>query len=489
MNLKSSSVNAHHGTRRRRFPVLVLAALWLPALDAQSTLLIEHVTVIDGTGRPAKPDFCVLVDHGKIDKVAGCPMTAPSGARRIDGKGKFLIPGLMDVHVHLRGGGSPLESDNRAPNQQVGIRALHSYIYSGVTTILDCGNNPDYIFKLRDMERGGQIISPRLLAVGGIVTYPGSHGGGPSATLVDSWPQAIPKLDAALARKPDMLKVTYEEHGWGTRPMITLLPADLMSHIIQYYNNHGVRSTAHISNEIRAREAIFAGIDTLAHPVIQAPASDDFIRLMRAKLIPEATTLTIGDGYSRLAEHPEFLDQPLYRDTMEPDEIQRLKVVESAHQKENRWAWWMKIMTPVAQDNVKRIDAAGGIMALGTDQSSGPSVHRELELIVAGGVPPLNAIRIATLNAARFLGRERDLGSVEEGKIADLVLLDADPAADINNAKRINMLIKNGEIIDRGKLDLPVNRKGGSSAGSANHCRTFIPRGVCGKDHRKPDAD
>ena len=189
MNLKSSSVNAHHGTRRRRFPVLVLAALWLPALDAQSILLIEHVTVIDGTGRPAKPDFCVLVEHGKIDKVAGCPMTAPSGARRIDGKGKFLIPGLMDVHVHLRGGGSPLESDNRAPNERVGIRALHSYIYSGVTTILDCGNNPDYIFKLRDMERGGQIISPRLLAVGGIVTYPGSHGGGPSATLVDSWPQ------------------------------------------------------------------------------------------------------------------------------------------------------------------------------------------------------------------------------------------------------------------------------------------------------------
>ena len=68
-----------------------------------------------------------------------------------------------------------------------------------------------------------------------------------------------------------------------------------------------------------------------------------------------------------------------------------------------------------------------------------------------------------------LLGRERDLGSVEDGKIADLVLLDADPAADINNAKRINMLIKNGEIVDRGKLDLPVNRKGGSSAGSANH--------------------
>ncbi|HYW48120.1 MAG TPA: amidohydrolase family protein, partial [Bryobacteraceae bacterium] len=81
-----------------------------------------------------------------------------------------------------------------------------------------------------------------------------------------------------------------------------------------------------------------------------------------------------------------------------------------------------------------------------------------------GGVPPLNAIRIATLNAARFLGRERDLGSVEEGKVADLVLLDADPLADIDNAKRVNLVIKNGEIIDRGKLDLPVNRKVAPSA-------------------------
>ena len=110
-------------------------------------------------------------------------------------------------------------------------------------------------------------------------------------------------------------------------------------------------------------------------------------------------------------------------------------------------------------EDVRKLDAAGAIMALGTDQSSGPAGHRELELITAGGVPALNAIRMATLNAARFLGRERDLGSIEEGKIADLVLLEADPIANINNAKRVNMVVKNGEVIDRSKLDLPVNRK------------------------------
>ena len=444
----------------RLFAGLVWAVLLTFAptlLWAQAAIAFENVTLIDGAGRPPLANACVTVTDQRISAVGRCPLAAPAGARRIDGRGKFLIPGLMDVHVHLRGG--RFMDAQGPPDEQMGIRALQSYIYSGVTTILDVGNNPDYIFKLRDMERSGKIVSTRLLAVGGIVTYPGSHGSGPGATLVDSWPQAIPKLDAAIARNPDFLKITYEEHGWGTRPMIPILPIDLMTKIIQYYNDHGIRSTAHTSSEIRAREAIFAGIDTLAHPVIQGPVSDSFVLMMKARQIPEASTMTIGDNYSRLADHPEFLDQPLYQDTLEPEEIERLKTVESARQKENRWAAWMKVMTPVCQENIRKIDGAGGIIALGTDQSSGPSVHRELELLVAGGVPTMNAIRIATLNSAKFLGRERDMGSVEEGKIADLVLLDANPLDDINNAKKIRMVIKGGEIIDRSKLDLPVNRR------------------------------
>ncbi|HXB72157.1 MAG TPA: amidohydrolase family protein [Candidatus Acidoferrales bacterium] len=433
----------------------LLGALCMP-LQGQETLAIDNVTLIDGTGRSAMPNACVVVSAGHIAKAGSCPVPAPAGARHINGQGKFLIPGLMDVHVHLRGGGG---FDSSAPNERTGIRHLHSYIYAGVTTILDVGNNPNFIFKLRDMERSGKIVSPRLLAAGGIVTYPGSHGSGPNATLVDSWPGSMPKVDEAIARQPDMMKLTYDEHGWGTRPMITLLPVDLMTKVIRYYNDHGIRTTAHISSETRALEAIFAGIDTLAHPVIQGPVSDNYVRLMRAKLIPEASTLTVGESYSRLAEHPEFLDQPLYRDTVEPEEIRQLKTVESNKQKENRWAWWMKVMTPVAQENLKKITAAGGIISLGTDQSLGAAVHRELELLVGGGIPALEAIRIGTLNAAIFLGRERDMGSVEQGKLADLVLLDANPLDDINNAKKINMVIKEGKIVDRSKLDLPVNRR------------------------------
>jgi imidazolonepropionase-like amidohydrolase len=437
------------------FVCISLLATNSPA-NAQSErkIVIEHVTVIDGTGRPAIPDATVIIEGDRIARVSRTEIPIPAGAQRIDGRGKFLIPGMMDVHIHLHGGMST------PPDERAGIRALQSYLYCGVTTVLDVGNNADFIFGLRAKERAGEIVSTRLLASGGIVTYPGSHGSDPKmSTPVDSWPQAIPALDAALAYHPDFLKLTYEEEGWGTRPLIPLLPVPLMQHIIEYYNDHGVRTTVHVSNEIRAREAIYVGVDTLAHPDIQGPVSEKFVKLMAARQTPFASTLTIGEGYSRIANHPEFLDQPLYQAVLEPEEIQRLKTTESEKQKKNRWASWMAIMTPIAQENIHKIDSAGGIVALGTDQSIGPAVHRELELLVGGGISPMNAIRIATLNSARFLGKDRDMGSVEEGKIADLVLLSADPLKDINNTKQIDSVFKAGQLIDRSKLDLPVNRK------------------------------
>lgn len=236
--------------------------------------------------------------------------------------------------------------------------------------------------------------------------------------------------------------------------MIPLLPAELLQHIVQYYNDHGIRSTVHTSGEFRARQAIFAGIDNLSHPVIQGPASDEFVRLMGVKKIPMVTTLTIGENYSRLVDHPEYLDQPLYRAALSAAEIDVLKTETYAQWKERTWTWWMKLMTPVAQENLLKVHRAGGVLVLGTDQTIGPAVHREMELLAQAGIPAAEILRIATLNGAIFLGRARDLGSIEEGKLADAVLLNADPTADIDNAKNIAAVMKNGELVDRRALPL-----------------------------------
>lgn len=428
---------------------------------AGGNLLIEDVVLIDGTGRQPVSHVSILVRDDSIAEIkkGNFDQSVRKTAQVINGAQKYLIPGLMDVHVHLAGSMTVTEQGLREIeiDRQKGIRALHGYLYGGVTTIYDCGNLPDYIFALRDEERSGAITSPRIFAAGGIVTYPGSHGSGPGATTVDDWPEAIPVLDEHIKRRPDILKLTLEERGWGMRPMISKLPLPLMEKIIEYYNDHGIRTTAHTAGELRARQAIFAGIDTLAHPVIVGPVSDSFAKLMGAKKVPMATTLTIGENYSRLVEHPEYLDQPMYQAIFSEAEIRELKEKTRQQYQERQWTWWMKLMTPVAQENLRKIHEAGGVLALGTDQTNGAAVHREMELLVAAGIAPSDVIRIATFNAARFLGKEDQLGTIEEGKLADMVLLNTDPSEDINNAKDIHMVIKNGSVVDRDKLQLPVN--------------------------------
>jgi imidazolonepropionase-like amidohydrolase len=404
------------------------------------TIVVTNVTLVDGSGRPPVEGVTLVIEGDRFLSVSSNDDAPPAAGKRIDGTGKWAIPGLMDMHVHLSGG----------------IRALHGYLYSGVTSIYDAGNDPEVIFALREQERSGEITAPRIFATGAVVTAPGGHGGEGSVEVED-FARDRPKLDEHIARKPDVLKITQDEHGWGMRPMIRYLPADLLEEIVRYYHEHGIRTTIHVSNELRAWEAVYSGIDTLAHPVIQGPVSDRYLNMMKVKRIPQVSTLTIGDGYSRLVDHPEFLDQPLYLATLTAEEIHRLRTKTRKEWEARRWTQWMKVMTPVAQENLKRLHDAGGVVVLGTDQSLGAAVHRELELLVDGGIPPLEAIGIATRNGAVFLGRERDLGTIEEGKLADFVLLDADPTKDIDNAKKIHAVIKAGVVIDRSALEIPAN--------------------------------
>ena len=443
-----------------RLLIFGLAGCLLFGIAMADGLLIQNVTLIDGTGRAPIEKATVLVEDDRITRVARSVLPAPKGARVIDGTGKYLIPGLMDMHIHLMGG-TKVEIDGLRSadiDRDAGIRALHSYIYAGVTSIYDAGNNPAFILPLRDDERSGKIASPRIFATGAIVTYPGSHGSSEFSVNVDDWPEAIPLLDAYLETEPDVVKLTFEERGWGARETIPMFPLDLMQQVIEYLNSAGARTIVHTSSERRARQAAYAGIDNFAHPIIQGPVTPEFAALMGAKRLPMVTTLTIGENYSRLAENPEFLDTPLYQAVLTAEEIEELKTVKRQEYQERTWTWWMKIMTEVAQENVRQVHEADGLLCAGSDQTRGTDLHRELELLADAGIDNLAIIRIATLNCARMLGREDDLGSIEAGKLADMVLLDADPVADIRNAQQIAEVIKGGRIIDRTKLDLPVNK-------------------------------
>ena len=441
---------SRHGIGRSVFRATIAVAALVAAMPALAEdYVIDNVTLVDGTGQPKQSAMSIGVDKGRITFVTPTVAAPKVSGRHIDGSGRYVMPGLLDVHIHLRGARGA-----GGVNRQEGLQALSSYLYAGVTTVYDAGNSPDYIMGLRAEERAGKISSPRIFATGNLVTYPGSHGS-QMAIPVDSWPQAKPALDKYFAeQKPDIMKLTLDEHGWGARPKITLLPLDLMQEVILYANQHGIRTTAHTSSELRAIEAIFAGVDSLAHPVIQGPISEEFVKLMAAKQTPMATTMTIGEGYSRLVEHPEYLDQPLYQASYTQAEIAQLRGTTAAEWKARSWTWWMKLMTPICQENLRQIDAAGGVIAVATDQSIGPAVHRELELLQSAGVPASEIVKIATLNGAKHLGRTQDLGTIEPGKMADLLMLTADPTVDVENIKKIEFVMKGGRLVDEDKLQL-----------------------------------
>jgi len=446
----------------KTFLVAAAALLACGVAPARAAWTIQHVTVIDGTGAAAKPDMTVVVEGARITLVTPTGVAGKPVGQVIDGRGDYLIPGLMDVHIHLAGWKGRNPDGTQAVDHAVAEAALASYIYDGFTTVVDVGNQPENSLYERGLERAGKIQSPRIFATGNLITYPGSHGDA-MAIRISDFEKDKALLDKHIAeQQPDILKLTYDEEGWGARPMITLMPETLLHQIIQYYNEHGIRTTVHVSNERRSIEAIYAGADTLAHPVIQGPVSDNFVRLMAAKKTPFATTLTIGENYARLVEHPEFLDTPDYVAAFSAADREEMRTKTRAAWQARPWTWWMKLMTPICEENVRKVVAAGGVAALGTDQSSGPAAHREMELLVEAGLTPAQVIKIATHDGAVFLGKADDMGSVEEGKLADLVLLTADPLKDIDNTRAIALVMKNGQIIDESTLPLaggPVKRR------------------------------
>ncbi len=198
---------------------LALTVVWLvvvasaPAAQTPTRLAIRDVTLIDGTSRPALEHATVLVEGERIVAVGDVSTPVPRGSRVIDGTGKYLIPGLMDVHVHLRGGGGRSETDPIRPEQErEGLRALHGYLYAGVTTIYDAGNRPDFILALRTQEREGRIVSPRIFASGGTVASPGGHGG---PYLVEAWPRDREVVDAHIATGPTSSRLARTPTGGG----------------------------------------------------------------------------------------------------------------------------------------------------------------------------------------------------------------------------------------------------------------------------------
>lgn len=395
--------------------VVAVVFAWAGAPADAERYAIRDVTVIDGTGRPAMPHRTVLIDGDRIAAVGSVNLRTGT-AKVIDGRGRYLTPGLIDTHIHLREVGP--DGVKRSMDLKTARRALADFLAHGFTTVADLGNLPGAVQEARET---GPADGARLLIAGRLFTA----AGGRNRDIGIEIDSADPAIFAEHRRvdRPDLIKLTEDEGGFGGQLPVPALSAAMMRAIVRDAHRHGLKVVAHIARETDARKAIAAGVDGLAHPVWAARASEAFVRLMARRRIAFATTLAIADRARQ--PRPETL---------------------------SGFAAWRAAIYPVEADNVVRIVRSGGVAALGTDMASADASHREMELLVEAGLPPLNVISIATANAAAFLGRSHDIGVVAAGRRADLVLLNRDPTADIRAFRDIALVIHNGIIIDRQRL-------------------------------------
>lgn len=386
----------------------------------QAIYLIQRVQVITGTGALI-PEADVLIRNGRIEGLSRDRLEA-ADATVIDGRGKTLMPGLIDSHMHinvfLRG---RAESDAFLKGQIPGL--MKGLLRQGITTIKDLGDPEYFIFKLRRDLDQARILGPRLVVVGPNITAPGGH---PAVDLGKDNPWGRKQLAAEIgdpeagrrkvrdlaAKGVDFIKIVMDggEYSIGDEAALALGKLDMRvaAAIIDEAARVGLKVSSHTVSEADVRKLLAMGVYGIDHGVVDAPiAGVDLPGLFRDKGAFYVPTLTI---------------------------------LEAQHKRPGQVAMWRSNFAVLHRGGVKI--AAGTDMLLAGMPAT--SLHSELAQYVQAGMTPMEALVSATGNAADYLGLGQVTGKVEEGLCADLVLLDADPLVDIKNSLKISLVFRNG---------------------------------------------
>jgi imidazolonepropionase-like amidohydrolase len=385
-------------------------------------LVIRNVRVIDGTGSPASAPIDLEIERGRISRIGAAGSADTAGRRVLEADGRYAIPGLMDLHAHTE-----------VPD------LLPGFLYFGVTLVRDQGSAMAPLVAYADMIAAGTLPGPRV-----------SYGG---FQFYTDWPAdeeqgrgIEPESDPAHVRRSVALAQAFGAQHLKIR---TFRRWDITARIIAEAHRRGLRTTGHCVQQL---PLIDAGMDAKEHlgycgtRYATHALREDVVGVMGAARIDVVPTLSYislaGDVDQWMARFDaDTALAPFLPERSNFGWMLRLTPADRAE--------WQRDMRQ-ARATVSRLARAGLTIGTGSDIWQIPvGVHMELEELVASGLAPLEAIRAATLSSARIVGVQGDLGSIEAGKLADIVLLDADPLADIRNTRRIVAVIKSGQVIDR----------------------------------------
>ena len=390
-------------------------------------LVIRGARVIDGTGAAATPPRDILVEGGRFRRIepAGAldALARDSSRDVLDASGGFVMPGLMDLHAHLY---TPA--------------LLPGFLHFGVTTVRDQGAPIGPLAAWAEGSAAGAFPGPRV-GYGGFQLY------SDWAYDTEEGLGVEPEADPAHAARSVALAAALGAQHVKTR---TFRRWDINARMVAEAHRRGLRATGHCAHQL---PLVAAGMDAQEHAGFcgrrgDGPLYDDLVQLYRAAGIAVVPTITYS-AFAAWLTGPELLDRDAeaapflpakesFGWMLEMDAELRRDVARSAG---------------VAREAARKLARAGVTIGTGTDIWQVPTgVHLELEELVAAGLTPLEAIRAGTGDAAGILGAANDLGTIAVGKLADLIVLDADPAADIRNTRRIRAVVQGGKVVDRAAL-------------------------------------
>jgi imidazolonepropionase-like amidohydrolase len=389
---------------------------------ARGKVALVGATLIDGNGGPAIPDATVIVADGLVVAAgASESIKVPLDAKSFDVRGKTIVPGLWDMHAHSHQ-----------------IEWIPVYLAAGVTSVRDMGNELPFILALRDAVDSGRVNGPRI-HVAGLV-----DGDGPNA--FGAFSAGTPEEGRAIVRK-------YHAFGFEQMKLYDLLLPGVVSAICDEAHKLGMSVTGHLPRSLSITAAIDSGMDQFAHLPVRGDPSSDATKATIAYLKAHGTVIDPTESWNEIGGHSREESVQTFQPVLQhlPPPFVQFRVANWGSATTDPATAHSRLQSSLA--TIRALHDAGVPIVAGTDEGiPGFSVYREMELYVMAGFTPMDALRAATSVSATALHLERDVGTIEAGKVADLIILDKNPLDNISNIRTQRYVMKDGRLYESAAL-------------------------------------
>ncbi len=443
--------------------LLLLYLFWAGFAMAQNTgstdVLIRNTTVIDGTGRAAQVGVDVQLRGDRIVSISKAK-SDPHADLIIDGSGKYVIPGLIDTHVHLQ---FPVVFQ-LSPEEKQSIRSHtpSAFLYNGVTTVLNVSSDAEWIWAIRKNQRAGYWVGPRVYALGHAFSPEGGWGSRHGGTITGPESARQQVLDY-LAADTDGLKIIIEDGLGEGSGLYKEMPEDMLQAIVKTARQENIPVYIHAIGLPEYHRAVKARPRAILHALEDIiPVGDTLIDELLANEIAVIPTLSLFKSFLSADPHAgKRLDNPILKASVPTFLLTNMRRADYMKVESERFTKvarikvydWAREHIPIFCDNVRKMHKAGVKIAVGTDAGGtvgfnyqGYNTPWEVKNLVECGLSPMQAIIAATSNGAEVIGVDDQLGTIEVGKQADLLILSSNPLEDIENIRQIEWIIQNGTV-------------------------------------------